>query len=498
LTRPLLIKGVRLLDGQAWNGELADLLVIDGRIADIGISIAPPSEAKVFDGTNYLVHPGLVNGHTHGHGSLAKGTGDRWTLELLLAAGPWISGARSPEDRRLAAQINAAEMALKGVTSAYDLFFELPTPTAEGITEAANGYGDVGLRVTIAPMLADRTLYQAVSGLLDALPDELCEGLSEPRPFGESVSEIERLIHGWSLSSNRAQLGLAPTISAHCSDELLSACRALSEEFGLPVHSHVSESKVQLVSGRLHWGGSVVDRLEAAGLLNKRFTAAHGVWLTQADMEKLGVAQSTVALNVGSNMRLGNGLPDPRGMVSNGINLAIGTDGSNSSDNQNMYEALRLASFASRLRGTHPDSWLTAAETIEAATLGGAQSMGWQDWVGKLAVGMAADLAFLDLATINWLPVNVPLHQLVHTEDGNAVRHVMVGGEWIVRNRQLTRIDVQSLAQSAHEARARLAKKTRKERETFLRLAPLVAEYCQGLAYDSATSTSGCGCGWSD
>src|SRR3546814_2986111 len=54
----------------------------------------------------------------------AKGMGDRWTLELLLTAGPWINGDRRPEDKYLSTMLNAAEMLLKGCTACYDLFSE--------------------------------------------------------------------------------------------------------------------------------------------------------------------------------------------------------------------------------------------------------------------------------------------------------------------------------------------------------------------------------------
>src|SRR3546814_12363814 len=71
-----------------------------------------------------LLHPGLVNAHTHGHGNLAKGMGDRWTLELLLTAGPAISGNRTTEDKYLTTLIGAAEALLKGCTAVYDLTVE--------------------------------------------------------------------------------------------------------------------------------------------------------------------------------------------------------------------------------------------------------------------------------------------------------------------------------------------------------------------------------------
>ena len=101
------------------------MLIIGERIADI----APPGltvndETEIINANGMLLIPGLVNAHTHGHGSLAKGMGDRWTLELLLNANPWLNDGQTLEDKHLAAKLNAAEMVLKGATAAYDLFFE--------------------------------------------------------------------------------------------------------------------------------------------------------------------------------------------------------------------------------------------------------------------------------------------------------------------------------------------------------------------------------------
>ena len=120
-----------------------------------------------------LVHPGLVNAHTHSHGNLAKGLGDRWTLELLLTAAPWLGGNRGAEDIQVSAQLGAVEMLLKGCTACYDLFFEWPVPSKDGMALVASAYAEAGIRAVIAPMVADRTFFEAIPGLADALPPAL-------------------------------------------------------------------------------------------------------------------------------------------------------------------------------------------------------------------------------------------------------------------------------------------------------------------------------------
>src|SRR3546814_9345237 len=95
--------------------------------------------------------------------------GDRWTLELLLTAGPAISGNRTTEDKYLTTLIGAAEALLKGCTAVYDLTVEFPLPSVDGLAACARAYADAGLRAVVAPMVADKSFYEAIPGLMDSL-----------------------------------------------------------------------------------------------------------------------------------------------------------------------------------------------------------------------------------------------------------------------------------------------------------------------------------------
>ena len=135
-----ILRGGRMLDIAAGTAEFADVLIEGDTIREIGPPGCPaPEGAAEISAARRLLHPGLVNAHTHGHGNLAKGMGDRWTLELLLTAAPWIVGNRTGEDEYLSTQLGAVEMVLKGCTACYDLSFEWPLPTAEGLAQAAAG-----------------------------------------------------------------------------------------------------------------------------------------------------------------------------------------------------------------------------------------------------------------------------------------------------------------------------------------------------------------------
>jgi len=181
-------------------------------------------------------------------------------------------------------------------------------------------------------------------------------------------------------------------------------------------------------------------------------------------------------------MRLGNGLADVRGMLTHRVNVGVGTDGANCSDNQNMYEAMRLASFTSKVQGPDVQRWLTTEEALRAATEGSARALGMEKQIGRIAPGYKADIVFLDLHHINWIPINDPVNALVHTEDGTAVHSVMVGGRMIVENHKLLTVDLAALAAKAEESRVRREKITAPAKKLYERLEKVVGTFCPGLA----------------
>jgi 5-methylthioadenosine/S-adenosylhomocysteine deaminase len=479
-----ILRGGRVLDIAAGTAEFADILVEDDTIREIGPPGSPaPADAAVIAVHDRLLHPGLVNAHTHGHGNLAKGMGDRWTLELLLAAAPWIAGNRTLDDKYLSTQLGAVEMVLKGCTAAYDLSFEWPLPTPEGLASAARAYADLGMRAVVAPMVADRSFFEAIPGLMEAMPPALqarAAGLRLP-PAATTIAGMREALAGWGGDRERVRPGVAPTIPHHCSDAFILGCAELAREFDIGLHSHVAESKVQAVVGIRSYGVTQSAHLDALGVLGPRFTVAHGVWLDDDDMRRLGDRGASVAHNPGSNMRLGSGLADSRSMLDRGVNLGIGTDGANCSDNQNMYEAMRLASFVSKVRGPDWRRWLTTREAALAATEGGARALGF-DRVGRLAPGFKADMVMLDLGHPNWLPFNDPVNQLVHSEDGTAVASVMIGGRMVVEDHRVLTVDLGGLRRRAEAARERLAAANADNRRLYEALEPVVGSHCPGLA----------------
>ena len=480
-----ILRGGHVLDAPAHAAVPRDILLRGDSIEEIGPpDLAAPDDAVPRDVSNRLIIPGLVNAHTHSHGALSKGLGDRWTLELLLNAGPWITGSQTPEDRYTGTLLNAAEMIRRGCTATYDLTWEFPAPTAEGIEAVARAYDDSGLRAVVAPMLADVNLYQSVPGLVDALPDNLRVAVGDFR-FAERqtmIAACRRLLRDWPYDRSRIDLALAPTIPLFCSESFLIACRDLAEDHGARIHSHLAESKIQALTGLERYGMTLTAYFDKLGLVTHRFTGAHGVWLDDDDRRRLADRGASIALNPGSNLRLGSGIPDARALLNAGVTVAVATDGSSSSDNQNMFEAARLTSYTSRVLSHDPVRWLTSHETFRLATECGAQAMGMERHIGRIAPGFKADLVFLDLDDLAYVPLNDPVNQLIQSDDGGSVESVMIGGRMVYDNRRFTTIDLTKLITQARETRTRLNALGADRKALADRLEGVVVKHCACFA----------------
>ena len=454
-----LVSGGRVLRADLKTCDPADVLLENGFI----IAIEPPARitrenVDLLDASDRLLVPGLVNGHTHGHGGLGKGAvGDRVPLEVFLSASGAINGSRTIEDKRLSATLTAVELVRKGCTAAYDLFVEYPLPSREGIDAVACAYGEVGMRAVIAPMMADRTLYSALPGLMEALPPDLQDRARkiELAPYEASLVAARDIIMNWRHDRDQLRPALGPTIPLHCSDAFLVACARLGEEFGFALQTHVAESKTQAVLGVRKYGKSLVAHLQELGVLGPRFSAAHGIWLDRDDISRLADEGASVVHNPMSNLRLGSGVAPVRAFLDAGVGLGIGTDASNTSDGQNMLEALRLAALLSRVADVDPDRWLSVEEVFRAATEGSAAILGF-DRIGRLEPGYRADIVFLDVGHINYVPLRDPLRQLVLAENGAAIDSVMINGRFVLRQGRLLTLDERRLRQQAEAAIERL------------------------------------------
>jgi guanine deaminase len=481
----LLIANGQLLQPGQPRPVAGDILIDGERIIAVGPHLDAPADAARMDATDKLVMPGLVNAHTHSNHNLIRGGVDGLTLELLLNAGPALYLHRTVEDHYLSALLGAVEMLKTGTTGTYDLFLSLPGPSLEAIEAVVRAYKDAGLRAVVAPSAGDILFHESVPGLVEAMPEPLRSEIIRRRPApGPSllapIREGLRRYHD--LGDGRVRLAVAPTIPGHCTDAFLRECARLAEEFGVGLHTHLAESKVQALSGRQRYGVSLTRRLHDLGVLGSTLTVAHAVWVDEDDIAILADAGTSVVHNPASNMKLGSGIAPIAEMRARGVNTALGTDGSATSDNLNMFEAQRFATLLSKVRSPGCPTWLTAADALAMATTGGARSLGLADRLGRVMPGSLADLVLVRLDSVYLRPLNHLTDQLVYGETGSAVDMVLVAGRIVVRDGQVLTVDERTLRDKAQIAADRLREANRGEWESVNRFAPIVAGVCGSLA----------------
>ncbi len=452
-----LIKGGMVIQHAKAEALHLDILVKDGKVEKL---VAPGSidaaGYRVIDAHDRLLIPGLVNAHTHSHFTFGKGRNADWTLELHQHATPGVTGGQTIGDLNLLARVAAAEMISKGCTSCYDMVVQLPFPDPEGIRAIADGYASVGLRARIAMTIADQTVWHGLPGLYDALPEngkKLIDAIMMAKA-PEILKSCESVLSGWSYPDDRISVALAPTIPLLCSEALMRGAFELSTQYGVGLHTHLAESKIQALSSLKRFGKTLTHYLSDIGYLGPQLTAAHAIWLDRQDMALLAEHGVKVAHNPGSNMRLGNGVASVKEMIDMGIPVGIGTDACTCADQLNMFESMRQASLVSRIRSEDTDTWLSAADVFAMATEGGSHIMN-RPTLGRIDAGFDADLVFLDLRDLNYVPLNDALTQVVFNEHGGAVDSVMVGGELVYHHKSFTQFDYLVLLDEAHACNRR-------------------------------------------
>jgi cytosine/adenosine deaminase-related metal-dependent hydrolase len=188
----------------------------------------------------------------------------------------------------------------------------------------------------------------------------------------------------------------------------------------------------------------MVRHLEELGVLSDRWSCAHGIWLTDDDIDLLAARSTTVVLNPESNDRIGTGLARAPDMLRRRVPLALGTDGSGANDNLVMHEAMRAVAVAHRSREPDRSRWITAGDVLQMATAGGARALR-QKKLGQISPGFAADVVVYRLEAPWWVPVNDIVNQLVFAETGAAVDTVVIDGRIVVENGRIMTFDVDAM-----------------------------------------------------
>ena len=470
----LVIRGARVLDPLAREPRPAprDIVISADRIAALEPETAPTLGAQLIDGRDLLAVPGFVSAHYHSHDTLLKGCFAPMPLEAwLLHAVPPNYPQRPREEVRARVLIGALEALKSGITTLQDMATVHPFDPGE-VDTIVQAYDDIGIRCVLALQVGDVPGSRPLPFWNEVVPPELRGATPTVKRGGNARELIERIDGERRRHARRPRLSwaLGPATPEICSEEYLRLVAELSRRENLRVFSHVYESKGNTAIARNHYGadgGSIIRHLARVGLLNERFTLAHGVWLKPEEIEQVVAAGAQVALNPASNLKTGSGVAPVRAYLDAGAKLALGTDNSSCSDAQNMFQAMKL--FA-QIAGDD------GGKAFAAATVGGAQALGLDGQIGRIAPGCKADITLLSLREPAFVPLNDAARQLVFSEPGRSVRHVIVDGRQVLANGRATMIDEDALYAEVERLAPALMRELEAIRRRNERLMPYVAE----------------------
>jgi 5-methylthioadenosine/S-adenosylhomocysteine deaminase len=442
----MLIKNCEILscsDGKKWETARGDIEIRNGTITGVGGHCRENDHETVIDGENKIAMPGLVNAHTHSYGNLVKTLGENHPFESWVYYA-FLAGCFSEEDLYLGVMLGAVEMIRSGVTTCLDQLGS----NEKGIEAAIRAYLDAGMRVAVAPMVSDKAYYQTLPVREGDLPENVLEAMRKraTTSLTAAVELCEALINRWhGTEGDLISIHPGPSGPQRCSDALLIALHELAERDDVHLHTHLLESKIQLITALDFYKRSMVEHLEMLGILSSRWAMAHAVWLTNSDIEILRSHDISIIHNPESNLTLGNGICPLNIFRKAGVNIALGTDGSNCGGNQNLFRAMALAAMLSKV--TSPDyvQWPEAGEVLTMATAGGANALGLGNITGALEPGKKADLVLIDSESPHLTPRIDLANQLVYSESGQSVDTVVIQGRVVMEGKEIKSFDEQEI-----------------------------------------------------
>ncbi|MDE0057607.1 MAG: amidohydrolase [Defluviicoccus sp.] len=453
----LIVKDGLVVRGTAGTRryETADIVVEGAHIAAVG-----PDEGREYDGTvvdasNAIVMPGLVNAHLHSNEGFQQGAYDNLPLEIWLGESypPFGFPILSERDYYLRTMLAAIESIRAGVTTVQDDYVH-PPATPDAMDAAIQAYADAGLRAWLTVDMWDQPLRACLPWADELIPEAIHSELASMggADADAQIALFERQFERWHGHDGRIRIVLAPCGPQRCTPDLLRRIAALSEERDLPIHCHTLETRLQAIHAQQAWGMTAVAFMESMGLLGPRTVLVHAIWLTGDDIARLSGHGCAAVHNPLSNMKLGSGICPLRKLLDAGIEVGLGTDGLATSDTADLVEAIRAASLIHKPGNPDPESWVSADEVFDMATVAGARTGLMAEETGRIEPGMRADLILLDRDHWGFVPLVDPIRQLAFSATSEAVRTSIVDGRVVMRDREILSVDEDALRGEIREA----------------------------------------------
>jgi 5-methylthioadenosine/S-adenosylhomocysteine deaminase len=401
--------------------------VADGRIAAVGpaeelLELAPSGD--VLNAGNCLVLPGLVNTHSHLAMTLLRGLADDLPLMRWLEEHIWPAEKEymNRDTVRLGTELAVAEQLLAGITTTTDMYF----------------FGD-----EVSAVLVEAGMRGVVAESLIGFPTPRCATTEE------MLAKQRELLEAY-----RDHPLITPSVAAHApysvqAADLVSEAE-LAEEFEVPMQIHLAETSWEVEKLLAEKELSPVAYLADLGVLTERTVAAHCVHVSSEDIALLADFEVGVSHNPVSNLKLASGVSPVPALVEAGVKLGLGTDGTASNNTLDLLRDMQLAALLHKGISGDPTA-LPARTMLEMVTSRGAQVLGLDSKIGTLSEGREADIVCIAVDGPHTAPMYDPYSHLVFAARAADVRHVMVRGKVLVRNRKLQTLDRERIEAQARE-----------------------------------------------
>ena len=431
----LVIRGATIVTGEPARPLIRDGVIgVRGNRLDFVCAAAEapanPACGRAIDLPERVITPGFVNVHTHAALTMVRGVAEDLGFAPSYTPGIPHGEDLAPDEARAFARLGALEAMLFGSTLVNDTYVH-----AEATLPAM---AELGLRVHASPRIHDADLSAIADGRW------VYRRETGERTLGAALALAERW-HGG--ADGRIGVQLASHAPDTCSDGFLRLVAETARSRGLRVAIHLAQSRAEVKQVRARSAKTPAELLDDVGLLDDRLIAAHCLFLTDADIARIGRARVNVAHVPKGNATGGAIAPTPR-LRAAGANLALGTDNMHA----DMVETMRCALAVARIQvGAATPEW-RPADALAMATVNGARAMGFGDSLGRLAPGKLADFVAFDYRRPHLTPDTNPLGTLVHVAQGRDVELVVVDGTIVVEGGRPTTVDAEAIRREAQRA----------------------------------------------
>lgn len=387
---------------------------------------------KVLNRRDTLIMPGLINTHTHLAMTCFRGMTDDLPLMTWLHERIFPAEAQhvSPQMVYAGSLLAMAEMILSGTTTFCDSYFFV-----DSVARAAM---DAGMRAVVS------------QGFIDfPTPDT-------PDP-SRQLDTVERLIASWKGASPLIQPALFCHSPYSCSPETLLRIKAAASRENLLYMLHLSETREEISLIQERYGRKPALFLRDLGVLDSATLAVHCTWLDEEEMAVLAECGVRVSHAPQSNMKLASGIAPIPAMQARGIPVSLGTDGSASNNDLDLFREMDTAAKIHKIATLDP-TVMKARQVVQMATLDGAKALGLEERIGSIEAGKAADLIILDLNQPHLTPMYDPFSHLVYAATGSDVLTSIINGNVVMENRELRHLDLDAIMKEVKAIAKRIKK----------------------------------------